>query len=135
MRRYKGICAHGRQRYDCKECGGGSLCEHGRKRGRCSECTSKVAMAPDSATATAAPLQPTGAAASSSDAAVGALATPGSEVNAVVVPPQAQPTGAAASTSASAAVTAVAPDDEIVALEVLAESDDSWDDAEVVWAQ
>ena len=25
------ICEHGRQRSQCKECGGGSICEHGRR--------------------------------------------------------------------------------------------------------
>jgi hypothetical protein len=32
------ICEHGRQRSQCKECGGGSICEHGRQRSRCKEC-------------------------------------------------------------------------------------------------
>ena len=32
------ICEHGRQRPKCKECGGGSICEHGRRRSRCKEC-------------------------------------------------------------------------------------------------
>ena len=31
-------CEHGRQRYSCKECGGGGICEHGRRRGYCKEC-------------------------------------------------------------------------------------------------
>ena len=31
-------CSHGRQRYFCKECGGGGICEHGRRRSRCKEC-------------------------------------------------------------------------------------------------
>ena len=31
-------CRHGRQRYFCKECGGGGICEHGRRRSRCKEC-------------------------------------------------------------------------------------------------
>ena len=31
-------CAHGRQRYFCKECGGGGICEHGRRRRQCKEC-------------------------------------------------------------------------------------------------
>ena len=31
-------CEHGRQRSQCKECGGGSICEHGRQRSRCKEC-------------------------------------------------------------------------------------------------
>ena len=32
------ICEHGRQRYHCKECGGKSICEHGRRRYVCKEC-------------------------------------------------------------------------------------------------
>ena len=32
------MCEHGRQRSQCKECGGGSICEHGRQRSRCKEC-------------------------------------------------------------------------------------------------
>ena len=31
-------CPHGRQRYFCKECGGGGICEHGRRRSKCKEC-------------------------------------------------------------------------------------------------
>ena len=31
-------CPHGRQRYHCKECGGGGICEHGRQRSRCKDC-------------------------------------------------------------------------------------------------
>ena len=31
-------CPHGRQRRQCKECGGGSICEHGRQRSHCKEC-------------------------------------------------------------------------------------------------
>ena len=31
-------CEHGRERYRCKECGGGSICEHGRQRYRCKDC-------------------------------------------------------------------------------------------------
>ena len=31
-------CPHGRQRYFCRECGGGGFCEHGRYRSRCIEC-------------------------------------------------------------------------------------------------
>jgi hypothetical protein len=31
-------CPHGRQRYRCKECGGGAFCEHGRRRSQCKEC-------------------------------------------------------------------------------------------------
>ena len=33
-----GICEHGRRRYVCKECGGKGICEHGRKRTQCKEC-------------------------------------------------------------------------------------------------
>ena len=33
-----GICEHGRQRYRCKDCGGGGICEHGRRRCYCKEC-------------------------------------------------------------------------------------------------
>ena len=32
------ICEHGRQRRQCKECGGSSICEHGRRRSTCKEC-------------------------------------------------------------------------------------------------
>ena len=32
------ICEHGRQRNYCKECGGASICEHGRQRHKCKEC-------------------------------------------------------------------------------------------------
>ena len=32
-------CPHGRQRYFCKECGGGGICEHGRRRSQCKECS------------------------------------------------------------------------------------------------
>ena len=31
-------CPHGRQRSQCKECGGSQICEHGRVRSRCKEC-------------------------------------------------------------------------------------------------
>ena len=31
-------CEHGRQRRNCKECGGSSICEHGRRRYRCKDC-------------------------------------------------------------------------------------------------
>ena len=31
-------CEHGRQRNQCKECGGSSICEHRRQRHRCKEC-------------------------------------------------------------------------------------------------
>ena len=31
-------CEHGRQRYDCKECGGGGVCEHNRQRRLCNQC-------------------------------------------------------------------------------------------------
>ena len=33
-----GVCKHGRQRYQCKECGGNGICEHGRERYLCKEC-------------------------------------------------------------------------------------------------
>ena len=33
-----GACPHGRQRSQCKECGGASICEHGRVRSICKEC-------------------------------------------------------------------------------------------------
>ena len=32
------ICEHGRQRPQCKECGGSQICEHGRQRSKCKEC-------------------------------------------------------------------------------------------------
>jgi hypothetical protein len=31
-------CSHGRQKSQCKDCGGGSICSHGRLRTRCKEC-------------------------------------------------------------------------------------------------
>ena len=31
-------CPHGRQRYQCKDCGGKGICEHGRQRGQCKDC-------------------------------------------------------------------------------------------------
>jgi hypothetical protein len=34
----KGICEHGRIRRQCKECGGSQICEHGRQRSTCKEC-------------------------------------------------------------------------------------------------
>ena len=33
-----GLCEHGRRRSTCKECGGGSICEHGWRRTRCKDC-------------------------------------------------------------------------------------------------
>ena len=33
-----GKCAHGRQRSQCKECGGAGICAHGRQRSQCKEC-------------------------------------------------------------------------------------------------
>jgi hypothetical protein len=33
-----GKCAHGRQRSQCKECGGSQICDHERIRSRCKEC-------------------------------------------------------------------------------------------------
>lgn len=35
-----GICEHGRRRSQCKECGGSGICEHGRRRSQCKECAS-----------------------------------------------------------------------------------------------
>ena len=32
------ICSHGRQKQLCKECGGGSICSHGRQKSTCKEC-------------------------------------------------------------------------------------------------
>ena len=34
----RSLCEHGRQRYNCKDCGGGGICEHGRRRTQCKEC-------------------------------------------------------------------------------------------------
>ena len=34
----KSSCQHGRQRSQCKECGGASICQHGRVRTKCKEC-------------------------------------------------------------------------------------------------
>ena len=31
-------CEHGRQRSQCKDCGGSGLCEHGRQRSKCKDC-------------------------------------------------------------------------------------------------
>ena len=31
-------CAHGRQRSQCKDCGGSGICEHGRVRTQCKDC-------------------------------------------------------------------------------------------------
>ena len=31
-------CPHGKRRYRCRECGGGSICVHGRVRSICKEC-------------------------------------------------------------------------------------------------
>merc|ERR1712195_65873 len=33
-----GICSHGRQRYQCKDCGGGGICTHKRIRSQCKDC-------------------------------------------------------------------------------------------------
>ena len=33
-----GICEHGRRRTQCKDCGGSGICEHGRQRSRCKDC-------------------------------------------------------------------------------------------------
>ena len=32
------VCVHGRQKSQCKECGGVGICEHGRMKYRCKEC-------------------------------------------------------------------------------------------------
>ena len=32
------ICEHGRQKHQCKECGGSGICTHGRQRHQCKEC-------------------------------------------------------------------------------------------------
>jgi hypothetical protein len=32
------LCEHGRQKSQCKDCGGGSICEHFRIRSKCNEC-------------------------------------------------------------------------------------------------
>ena len=34
----QGRCEHGRQRSQCKECGGAGICQHGRRRSSCKEC-------------------------------------------------------------------------------------------------
>lgn len=31
-------CEHNRERYECKECGGGRICEHDRQRSQCRDC-------------------------------------------------------------------------------------------------
>ena len=31
-------CVHGRQRSQCKDCGGSGICEHGRRRTQCKDC-------------------------------------------------------------------------------------------------
>ena len=36
--RRKNKCEHGKQRHQCKECGGSSICEHGKRRNQCKEC-------------------------------------------------------------------------------------------------
>ena len=33
-----GLCEHGRVKYSCKECGGSGICEHGRLKYSCKEC-------------------------------------------------------------------------------------------------
>jgi hypothetical protein len=33
-----GICEHGKNKYTCKECGGSGICEHGRQKHLCKEC-------------------------------------------------------------------------------------------------
>ena len=37
-RRKQAQCEHGRQRSQCKECGGSSICQHGRQRSQCIDC-------------------------------------------------------------------------------------------------
>ena len=32
------VCEHGKQKHQCKECGGSSICEHGRMKTTCKEC-------------------------------------------------------------------------------------------------
>lgn len=32
------FCQHGKRKCTCKKCGGSSICEHGRERGRCRDC-------------------------------------------------------------------------------------------------
>ena len=32
------VCAHGRRKSRCKDCGGSRLCEHGRRKCRCKDC-------------------------------------------------------------------------------------------------
>jgi hypothetical protein len=32
-------CEHGRQRSQCKDCGGPGICEHRRQRSKCKDCT------------------------------------------------------------------------------------------------
>ena len=39
-------CKHGRQRQQCKECGGSQICEHGRQRSLCKECGGSEISAP-----------------------------------------------------------------------------------------
>ena len=38
QRAKKTICAHGRQKQQCKECGGSAICPHGRQKQQCKEC-------------------------------------------------------------------------------------------------
>ncbi len=34
----KRYCPHGKQKNNCKQCGGSSICEHGRQKSRCKQC-------------------------------------------------------------------------------------------------
>ena len=45
LRGGSGICEHGRQRSQCKDCCGASICEHGRVRSRCKDCGGAAAGA------------------------------------------------------------------------------------------
>ena len=40
----KGICEHGRVRSTCKECGGKGVCEHGRQRYDCKDCRPVITL-------------------------------------------------------------------------------------------
>eukprot|EP00606_Chrysophyceae_sp_TOSAG23-5_P000275 GSChrysophyteH2.ASY1.ANO1.788.1 assembled CDS len=37
-------CEHGRQKRQCKECGGSGICEHGRQKYRCKECGGRTVI-------------------------------------------------------------------------------------------
>ena len=36
------MCAHGRQKSQCKECGGSAICVHGRFRHQCQVCRDQI---------------------------------------------------------------------------------------------